>query len=351
MKRPIQIIHLPQAPRADGISRLGDLLNHSVPRGVGLFLGGFCLLNLLGGLRTAGFDANLWWIDVRVFPEACVWPFLFVSALCLIGFGLRPPGSVWRRRLTIGCAGLLGLLGLGNCAQFYWLLAHGRVSAGFPVPLSLVVAAGLWMIVAAGLRPVRREHGWGAPVQAAVVCLACAAVFPLLQMVCFGKTSYQRLADVAVVFGARVYADGRPSDALADRVRTACALYRNGTVKKLIFSGGPGDGAVHETESMRRMAVQLGVKPEDILVDTAGVNTQATIRNTGPMFRALGARRILVVSHFYHLPRIKLAYQRSGCEVYTVPARESYLLRQMPYNMAREVAALWVYYFRPLGAA
>ena len=59
----------------------------------------------------------------------------------------------------------------------------------------------------------------------------------------------------------------------------------------------------------------------------------------------------LVVSHFYHLPRIKLAYQRDGWDVYTVPAKESYLLRQMPYNMAREVAALWVYYLRPLGRA
>jgi len=27
------------------------------------------------------------------------------------------------------------------------------------------------------------------------------------------------------------------------------------------------------------------------------------------------------------------------------------VLRQLPYNMAREVAALWVYYLRPLGSA
>jgi hypothetical protein len=48
------------------------------------------------------------------------------------------------------------------------------------------------------------------------------------------------------------------------------------------------------------------------------------------------------------LPRIKLAYQRDGWDVFTVPAKESHLLRQMPYNMAREVAAIWVYYLRPL---
>jgi uncharacterized SAM-binding protein YcdF (DUF218 family) len=98
---------------------------------------------------------------------------------------------------------------------------------------------------------------------------------------------------------------------------------------------------------MKRMALELGVKGEDILVDEAGLNTQATARNSEAMFSRLQATRILVVSHFYHLPRIKMSYQRDGWEVYTVPAKESYLLRQMPYNMAREVAALWVYYLRP----
>ncbi|HWQ90126.1 MAG TPA: YdcF family protein, partial [Clostridia bacterium] len=152
---------------------------------------------------------------------------------------------------------------------------------------------------------------------------------------------------VAVVLGARAYADGRPSDALADRVRTACELYRQGLARTLLFSGGPGDGAVHETEAMKRMAVGLGVKPEDILVDEQGLNTRATVRNTNALLDRLHADRVLVVSHFYHLPRIKLTYQRTQREVYTVPARESYVLRQLPWNMAREIAALWVYYLRP----
>ena len=204
------------------------------------------------------------------------------------------------------------------------------------------------IVFAATLRPIsRRLNSWHV-VPVGVVVLTCAVVFPLLEMFCFGKTDYRRQADAAVVLGARVYADGRPSDALADRVRTACELYRAGLVRKLVFSGGPGDGGVHETEAMRRMAVRLGVLPADITLDEKGFNTQATVANTESLLAGLDARRVLVVSHFYHLPRIKLAYQRKGLEVYTVPARETYLLRQMPYNMAREVAALWVYYLRPL---
>jgi vancomycin permeability regulator SanA len=152
------------------------------------------------------------------------------------------------------------------------------------------------------------------------------------------------------VLGARVYSDGRLSDALADRVATACALYRQGYAGKLVMSGGPGDGFFDEPTAMKNAAVRLGVREEDILLDPAGLNTAATVKNTERMFAELHISSVLVVSHFYHLPRVKMAYARVGREVYTVPAKESYLLRQMPYNMVREVAALWVYYLKPLAS-
>jgi vancomycin permeability regulator SanA len=323
----------------------------ALPRGLALFLGGFCLLNLLGSLRSAGFDANLWWIDLRLIPGAVANLLLLVSAICLIGFVMRPPCSVWRRTLTIGCLGALGIVALVNTVQFYVLLTRPTVRAGIPLPLSLLIAAALGLTVAACLRPPRPIARSTNLIPILAVCLACMVGFPIAQMLCFGKTDYRRPADAVVVLGARVYADGRPSDALADRVRTACQLYRDGLVRRLVFSGGPGDGAIHETEAMKRMATALGVKAEDIWLDKAGVNTQATVRNTEQLFLQWHASRILVVSHAYHLPRVKLAYQRDGWDVFTVPAKESYLLRQMPYNMAREVAAMWVYYLRPLARA
>ena len=133
-----------------------------------------------------------------------------------------------------------------------------------------LVALGLALILASLLRGPARRPGPKQTLAAIAVCCSCLVAFPLLQMCCFGKTDYRRKADVAVVLGARVYADGRLSDALADRVRTACELYRGGWVRKLLFSGGPGDGSVHETEAMKRMAVGLGVSPKDILLDGSG---------------------------------------------------------------------------------
>jgi uncharacterized SAM-binding protein YcdF (DUF218 family) len=341
-------------------------------RGFALFLGGFTLLNLFGSFRRAWFDANLWWIDLRWLPQGVAQAGLFISAVCLVAFAFRPPASPARRWLTAACGGSLGLVAALNALRFYALWLRGTVRSGFPLPVSLLIAVALGVVVVAALRTtalpvprpplllfpaastgpgIRRPEGGSASftiLYVFVVALGCAVSFPLAQMFCFGKTDYRRPADAVVVLGARAYADGRPSDALADRVRTACRLYRDGLARKLVFSGGPGDGAVHEPECMRRMAIQLGVKPEDILADPDGLNTGETVRNTGRILAQLHATRVLAVSHFYHLPRIKLAYQAAGREVYTVPAKESYILRQMPYNMAREVAALWEYYCRAI---
>ncbi|UCE49469.1 MAG: hypothetical protein JSW47_04870 [Phycisphaerales bacterium] len=74
-------------------------------------------------------------------------------------------------------------------------------------------------------------------------------------------------------------------------------------------------------------------------------------RNTDSEFLASVERGLtFFIGAFYHLPRIKMSYQRRGLEVYTVPAKESYKLTAMPYFMAREIAALWVYYLRPLAS-
>ncbi|MDB6064987.1 MAG: hypothetical protein JWR26_1195 [Pedosphaera sp.] len=326
-----------------------EAIHYSSARALAFFFGGFSLLNLIGNLVLTSFDTNLWWIDLRVLPQFPANLFLVAASLCLVGFAVRPPQRRWRRVLTAGMVSILAVVAFWNVVEFYYLFAQGRLRPWLPVPMSLFVLAALGLIL--------RVNSWAAspalPNRSPLVVVAafavCLIIFPVFQMICFGRTDYRRPADVAVVFGARAYADGRPSVTLADRVKTACQLYREGLTRKLIFSGGPGDGAIFETESMRRMAIGLGVKPEDILTDPAGLNTRATVENTEALFAKLGAKRILVVSHFYHLPRIKMAYQRAGWDVYTVPARESSLRQLAPLkSMGREVAAMWVYYFRPL---
>jgi len=323
-----------------------------VGRALALFLGLFSLLNLAGDLATPGFDANLWWIDLRPLSAWVGRSVLAVSAALLATFGvLRKPRRVFRNT-TLAVTGGLLIAALWNVAHFYLLLARGTLYRGFPLPFSIFVGIALMVVLAAlAASPserrtvVGRKWRWSVGVMTWFVCLAGT---PLAQMVCFGRTDYRRPADAVVVFGAKAFASGNPSAPLEERVRTACDLYHAGLAPLLVFSGGPGTGKVHETESMRRLALQLGVPSEAILLDRDGVNTQATVAYTVQLFDRMHLRRILAVSHFYHLSRVKLAYRRAGREVYTVPAQSLYWLPGLPRYLLREVAAQWAYYLRPL---
>jgi uncharacterized SAM-binding protein YcdF (DUF218 family) len=310
-----------------------------------LFFSLLTLVNLLGNIFWPGFDANAWWIRFDPLPAWCSRLLLAVSAMALLRFAFRSPAREQRSPFTAVVALGLACVALSNAAGFFWLLARGRIAAGFPVPFSLLVGTGMLLVARAAWsanEPRIQLARW----KVAAGGLLSFAVFPLALMLFFGNTDYRRPADAVVVFGARAYADGRLSDALQDRIRTACELYREGLAKRLVLSGGPGDGAITEAAAMRRYAINHGVRAEDIFVDDKGLNTDATVRDTVPLLRQWHARRVLAVSHFYHLPRIKLAYQRAGFDVCTVPANQGYLLGQMPYNMAREVAAFWAYYLK-----
>ena len=340
-----------QTPRHWGV--LSEWRHDALPRGMALFLSAFGIINVLAGSHTGHFDGNLWWLDLRRLPKEAASVFILISALGLLGYAFHPPHQRWARAFIAACAAGLGVVALLNAGRFYMLLLSGEIATGFPLPISLLLVLALATIVSAAWRGTdtflagtRWGHG-RTSLRIGLVSVGCAIAFAVLQMFCFGKTDYRRPAEVAVVLGARAYADGRPSDALADRVRTACQLYRQGLVRKLVFSGGPGDGAITEPEAMRRMAIGLGVNSADVTLDTTGLNTEATVKNTLALFLS-SHPRVLVVSHFYHLPRVKLTYQRAGLDVYTVPAKETYLLGQTPYNIAREVAALWVYYLKAI---
>ncbi len=316
----------------------------AVGRGMALFLGAFALMNVLGELCRSGFDANIWWVDLRPLPGWTSRVVLGVAGAVLVGYAVRAKMGRWRQRLSLGAVVMVLGVTLWNAGTFYVLMWQGSLRTGFPIAFSIL------MCVAAALvlwGMVRNEggrlgmRGWAVVLTAAGVC---AVGFPLGQMMCFGMTDYARPADAAVVFGAQVKEDGSLSEALEDRVRTACELYEDGVVRTVILSGGPGQGAIHETEGMRRYALAHGVPEEAIVCDRGGLNTQATVVNTTELLKTMGCRRVLAVSHFYHLPRIKMTYARAGLEVYTVPARERRRLRHLGAYMVREVAALWVYY-------
>ncbi|WP_062302129.1 SanA/YdcF family protein [Demequina subtropica] len=110
-----------------------------------------------------------------------------------------------------------------------------------------------------------------------------------------------RAADAALVLGARVFPDGRPSRALRQRVETGAALFHRGVVPRLVLTGAADNReGLDETEAMERTALGLGVPAEAIVRDGSGHDTRASARNARD---ALGLASVIVCTQEFHVPR------------------------------------------------
>ena len=318
----------------------------ALARGVALFFGGFSLVNALALSRGVGATQDLWWIDLRILPAPLSAVSGLTAAALLMWWGAAPTSGRRRSLATAAGSATLAVAACLNTRDFYAAWAAGSIAPWSPVPLSLLVAVAFaWLAWRVG-RGTAGETPRGNRLSTAGAVLLIAMLFPLLQIASFGSTDYRRPADVAVVFGAKVYAHGGLSTSLEDRVRTAADLYRAGLVTRLVMSGAVGETGVDETESMRDRAVQLGVPADAIVLDHAGVNTDATVRNTMRLVAGRPGARVLAVSQFYHLPRIKMAYRAVGLDVKTVPATKSRYIPETPLLVVREVPGFWAYWFR-----
>jgi vancomycin permeability regulator SanA len=328
--------------------RPGRSLLDLVTRGAALLYGTLAWLAVTAELRGTSAELSLWWIDLRDVAAPIRLAFLVLAGGSLLAWALRrDPGP--RLRAVTGLVALaIAIVATRDTLVVLDATRTGLVRPGIPVPLSAPTAvafAGL-AVHAAFARLDRRPYRWRGGMGLAVVVVAWGVAFPLLQMAWFGTTDYRRPAEAAVVFGARVYASGSPSPLLSDRLRTGIELYREGLVARLVMSGGDGADGFNEARVMAEVAVAGGVPRDAVLVDEAGITTEATVANSLAILEAAGVPRgapIVAVSQAYHLPRVQLAYSDAGIDVLTVPAPEVQPIRGLPLFIAREVPAFWSY--------
>lgn len=142
-------------------------------------------------------------------------------------------------------------------------------------------------------------------------------------------------ADAVVVLGASVYADGTPSDILADRLEVACDLYKAGAVRAVIVSGDNRTSHYNESDAMKAYCVALGVPSEAVYVDHAGNTTYESMWRARYVF---GAERIVVATQAYHLYRAMFTADCLGMQVWGVPCDKGAYDNQRAYSV-REVLA------------
>jgi len=112
-----------------------------------------------------------------------------------------------------------------------------------------------------------------------------------------------RPADAAIVMGAAAYGD-KPSPVFEQRIAHGISLYKKGTVKKLILTGGYGDGAeMSESEVARRYAMEQGVPERDLLLEKKSRTTLENLQQARDLMKAHQLKDALLVSDPLHMER------------------------------------------------
>ena len=146
-----------------------------------------------------------------------------------------------------------------------------------------------------------------------------------------------RAERVALVFGARIYPDGRLSPMLRDRVETAVQLYQAGKVEVLLFSGDNRFSDYDEPGRMMDYALSRGVPPEAIQPDYAGRRTYDTCYRAREIF---GLESAILVTQEFHLPRALFTCDRLGLDAVGVGADlQPYSRRSLLWSGLREIPA------------
>lgn len=172
--------------------------------------------------------------------------------------------------------------------------------------------------------------------------IGAAFAFASLLLITVGMRDDIHEADVAVVLGNTVLPDGTPSNRLAARLDMAVELYRRGLFKNVVVSGGAGREGFDEAEVMKDYLVNHGVPRASIVVDSLGLTTAATAKNTAALAKLHGWTRVLVVSQYFHIPRCRLAFAQAGLAP-VFSARARYFELRDVYSIFREVVGYAVY--------
>ncbi len=181
------------------------------------------------------------------------------------------------------------------------------------------------------------------------ICRWSALVVPVLVLalisfiILFGLHDRIESADLMVVFGSTVNPDGSVSPRLQARLDKSVELFQTGKGKFILVSGALGKEGVEESQAMKNYLLTQSIPEDRIFQDPQGVNTRATVKHTQELLKQQNLSSVLVVSQFFHLARVRLAFHQVGISQVGRAHVNYYEWRDI-YGVLREVVALPVYW-------
>lgn len=137
-------------------------------------------------------------------------------------------------------------------------------------------------------------------------------------------TDTKKKSDAILVLGARSYINGAYNPCLKARVEHAMLLYKEKYAGKLLMSGGNDkEDNVNEAETMKKMAIEMGVKDSDILLEKNATSTYENFTYSQKLFEKHGISSVIVVSEPFHMARASLIGKKIGMSFSVSPAVNS----------------------------
>ena len=151
-----------------------------------------------------------------------------------------------------------------------------------------------------------------------------------------GSVSQDAHYDAVIVLGCAVWKNGTASPMLADRLRTAAAVFKTGCADYILVTGDSKEPEDYdETGCMKAFLIDEGISESDIVCDPLGLSTYESMLRAVTLF---DIRTAVVVTTGFHCERSVYDSQHFGIESVGVEAVNSgYVIRQ--YNYYREFIA------------
>lgn len=127
-------------------------------------------------------------------------------------------------------------------------------------------------------------------------------------------------ADVIIVLGSGVYPDSSLSLDSLRRAIYGVQLFRKGLAPRMVFTGGPEHPPLlSPAQGMARLARELGVGSDSVMVENTSTSTHENARNTRRLLVQHGWRTALLVTSAPHSYRAVRVFRQQGIDVYPAP--------------------------------
>ena len=131
-------------------------------------------------------------------------------------------------------------------------------------------------------------------------------------------------SDVILVLGAKAYHGNSYNPCLVSRISHAVDLYKAKYAPKILVSGGfDKEDHASEAETMEKIAINLGVSSDDILLETSSTSTYENLLFSQKVLKSTHLSSIIIVTEPFHAARTKLVAKKLGLKYTISPASTS----------------------------